>query len=130
MKNFKIEDLILLQMNKKIMIMQYKKNYKQYAYFEENDTKDNAAKRIFSSGGIQNYEYSADELYVWVKSETKSNSIYTICLAPIEKASCQCLDFIFRGDACKHMRAAILCINWICQKLSNQHLPHISLPTV
>ena len=89
------------------------KNYKQYAYFEENNTKNNAAKRIFSSGRIQNYEYSADELYVWVKFETKSNSVYTICLAPIEKASCQCLDFIFCGDACKHMRAAILCINWI-----------------
>lgn len=106
------------------------KNYKQYAYFEENVAKDNAAKRIFSSGRIQNYEYSADELYVWVKSETKSNSVYTVCLAPIEEASCQCLDFIFRGGACKHMRAAILCINWIRQEPSNQHLPHISLPTI
>ncbi len=28
------------------------------------------------------------------------------------------------------MRAAILCINWIRQELSNQHLPHISLPTI
>jgi len=105
-------------------------NYKQYAYLDENEAKDNAAKRIFTSGGIQKYEFSIDELYVWVKSETKSNSIYTICLAPIEKASCQCLDFIFRGGACKHIRAAILCINWIRQEPANQHLPYISLPTV
>ena len=53
-------------------------NYKQYAYLDENEAKDNAAKRIFTSGGIQKYEFSIDELYVWVKSETKSNSIYTI----------------------------------------------------
>jgi hypothetical protein len=70
-------------MFKKIMNLQYKLNYKQYAYFEENEAKDNAAKKIFSSGEIQKYEYSIDELYVWVKSETKSNSIYTICLTPI-----------------------------------------------
>jgi hypothetical protein len=89
-------------------------NYKQYAYFEENEAKDNAAKRRFSSGRIQ-YEYSMDELYVWVKSETKSNSIYTICLTLFEKASCQCLDFLFRGSACKPIRAAILCINWVRQ---------------
>ncbi|CAB4399771.1 unnamed protein product [Rhizophagus irregularis] len=92
--------------------------------------KDNAAKRIFSSGGIQKYEYSIDELYIWVKSETKSNNVYTICLAPIEKASCQCLDFTIRGGACKHIRAAILCINWIRQEPQNQYLPYISLPTI
>src|ERR1700722_12707672 len=28
------------------------------------------------------------------------------------------------------MHAAILCINWICQEPQNQHLPHISLPTI
>src|SRR5437763_10089590 len=78
-------------------------NYKQYAYLDENEAKDNAAKRIFTSEGIQKYEFSIDELYVWVKSETKSNSIYT---------------------------AAILCINWIRQEPANQHLPYISLPTV
>ncbi|PKC56156.1 hypothetical protein RhiirA1_474413, partial [Rhizophagus irregularis] len=70
------------------------------------------------------------ELYIWVKSETKSNNVYTICLAPIEKALCQCLNFTIRGGACKHIRAAILCINWICQEPQNQHLPYISLPTI
>ncbi|PKY32572.1 hypothetical protein RhiirB3_450849, partial [Rhizophagus irregularis] len=79
---------------------------------------------------IQKYEYSIDELYIWVKSETKSNNVYTICLAPIEKALCQCLNFTIRGGACKHIRAAILCINWICQEPQNQHLPYISLPTI
>ena len=105
-------------------------NYNQCAYFEKNETKDNVAKRIFSFGGIQKYEYSIDKLYIWVKSETKSNSTYTICLIPIEKASCQCLDFLFHGGACKHMHAAILCINWIRQEPQNQHLPYIFLPTI
>ncbi|RGB25356.1 hypothetical protein C1646_771871 [Rhizophagus diaphanus] len=63
-------------------------NYKQYAYFEKNEAKDNATKKIFSSEGIQKYEYSIDEFYVWVKSEIKSNNIYTVYLAPIEKALC------------------------------------------
>ena len=58
------------------------------------------------------------------------NLTYTVCVYPAEKATCQCLDFLTHDNACKHLRAAILCINWIRQEPANQYLPHISLPTV
>jgi hypothetical protein len=55
------------------------------------------------------------------------NLTYTVCVYPAKKATCQCLDFLTRGNACKHLRAATLCINWMRQQPDNNHLPEIKL---
>ncbi len=51
---------------------------------------------------------------------------------------CQCLDFLSRGGACKHIRAAIIWINWLRSQpsqntyypnLQHNQLPLITLPS-
>ncbi len=36
---------------------------------------------------------------------------YVVCLYPISDITCQCLDFLSRGGACKHIRAGVLWVN-------------------
>ena len=55
-----------------------KRNYNRYAYLEADKVKDCSAKRIFSTGGIDKFEFINNELLVWVKSETQKNFIYSI----------------------------------------------------
>lgn len=115
--------------DQKLNYQTIKENYYRYAYFEADEVRDCSAKRIFASGGIDKFNFVDNELLVWVKSETHMDLIYTVCVYPAEKATCQCLDFLTRGNACKHLRAAILCINWMRQQPGNFHLPEIKLLT-
>ena len=105
------------------------KNYNRCAYFEDDEERDCSATRILRSGGINKIEFTNNEILLWIKSETHMNFTYIVCVYPIEKAACQCPDFLTRGIACKHLRAAILYINWMRQQPNNSHLPEIKLPT-
>ena len=99
-----------------------KENYNRCAYFNVDEIRDCSAQRIFASGGIDKLNFINNELFVWIKSETHMNLTYTVCVYPAEKATCQCLDFLTRGNACKHLRAATLCINWMRRQSGNNHL--------
>lgn len=72
-----------------------KSNYQKLVYIEDDENRDLAAKRIFSMKGIEKYENTSTGLFVWVKSESQSNQVYTVCLDPLSKAGCQCIDFLF-----------------------------------
>jgi hypothetical protein len=70
------------------------------------------------------------------KSTQFEPKIYIIQLLP--KIQCQCMDFLSRGDACKHLRVSVLWINWLrlqllqlqyYQLLDHRSLPYISLPS-
>ncbi|RIA83827.1 hypothetical protein C1645_880276 [Glomus cerebriforme] len=84
-------------------------------------------------------QYTNNSLLLWIKS-SGSNQIeqqtYIVSLLP--STYCQCLDFLSRGGACKHIRAAIIWINWLRSQpseniyypnLQHNQLPLITLPS-
>lgn len=119
--------------------IQLENHYNQLAYYIPDANRDKAAKRICKERKITHIEFNGESLYLWIISDNSTNfesKIYIIQLLPDIK--CQCMDFLSRGGACKHLRASILWINWLrsqppypkyYQTLNHQDLPYVSLPT-
>lgn len=119
--------------------IQLENHYNQLAYYIPDANRDKAAKRICEEKKITHIEFNGESLYLWIISDNSTNfesKIYIIQLLPDIK--CQCMDFLSRGGACKHLRASILWINWLrsqppypkyYQTLNHQNLPFVSLPT-
>ncbi|CAG8819829.1 21673_t:CDS:2, partial [Racocetra persica] len=102
-----------------------KANYKYSVYTEPDKERDDEAKKIASSfWGIVKYEYT-DKLNVWIKSAKKSDITYVACIYPIAEVSCQCIDFLSKGCACKHIRASILYMN----SVQMENIPLVTLPS-
>ncbi|CAG8797642.1 1342_t:CDS:2, partial [Cetraspora pellucida] len=101
-----------------------KANYKHSVYTEPDKKRDDEAKKIAASfRGIMKYEYT-DTLSVWVRSD-KKDIIYVACIYPIAEVSCQCIDFLSKGYACKHIRASILYMN----SVQMEDIPFATLPS-
>ncbi|PKK57839.1 hypothetical protein RhiirC2_797318 [Rhizophagus irregularis] len=86
----------------------------QLTYFIPDKLCEQKAKTIIQEKQIINVEYTKDSLLLWIKSSESNQigqKIYTVILLP--NIYCQCLDFLSRGGACKHIRAAIIWINWL-----------------
>src|SRR5207248_11393295 len=95
--------------------------------------------RICKERKITHIEFNGESLYLWIISDNSTNfesKIYIIQLLPDIK--CQCMNFLSRGSACKHLRASILWNNWLqsqppypkyYQTLNHQDLPYVSLLT-
>ncbi len=109
-----------------------KKSFPGLVYFTPNDNRDQAAKDILAKGGLGQIKYSKAGLYLTVPSQSTQGALleYIICLHPINSVSCQCIDFLSRGGACKHIRCGILYINTLRLTDDWEHLPQISLPTL
>lgn len=119
--------------------IQLESHYKQIAYYTPDTKRDEAAKRICSEKKIVHIEYNYSSLYLHVLSDKLTQfepKIYIVQLLP--KIQCQCMDFLSRGGACKHLRASVLWINWLrlqssqlqyYQSLDHQSLPYVSLPS-
>jgi len=119
--------------------IQLENHYKQIAYYTPDTSRDEAAERICKEKKIIHIEYNHTSLYLHVLSDKSTQfepKVYIIQLLP--KIKCQCMDFLSRGGACKHLRASVLWINWLrlqsskfryYQFLDHQSLPYISLPS-
>jgi hypothetical protein len=113
--------------------------FKQVAYFIPDKLHDQKAQVIIKEKKIINIEYSKDSLSLWIKSSGSNQieqQIYIVSLLP--SIYCQCLDFLSRGGACKHIRAATIWINWLRSQpsqntyypnLQHNQLPLITLPS-
>jgi hypothetical protein len=118
--------------------IQLENHYNQLVYYTPDSKRDEAAKHICKEKKIIQIEFNGNTLYLWVISDTSTHfepKIYIIQLLP--NITCQCMDFLSRGCACKHLRASILWINWLrlqppypkyYNTLDHQNLPYISLP--
>ena len=119
--------------------IQLENHYRQLAFYTPDANRDKAAKRICEERKIYHVEFNGENLYLWIISDSSTQfepKTYIIQLLPDIK--CQCMDFLSRGGACKHLRASILWINWLrsqppypkyYQTLNHQNLPFVSLPT-
>jgi len=119
--------------------IQLENHYDQLAYYIPNANRDKAAEKICEERKITHIEFNGESLYLWIISDRSTYfepKIYIIQLLPDIK--CQCMDFLSRGGACKHLRASILWINWLrsqppypkyYQTLNHQTLPYVFLPT-
>ncbi|RIA89355.1 hypothetical protein C1645_824983 [Glomus cerebriforme] len=81
---------------------------------------------------VEYNNYSSLYLHVLSDKSTQfAPKVYVIQLLP--KIQCQCMDFLSRGGACKHLRASVLWINWLrlqSPQLQYQFLDHRSLPYI
>src|SRR5205814_2106380 len=94
--------------------IQLENHYNQLAYYIPDPNRDEAAKRICMEKKIIQVEFNGKNLYLWIVSDTSTHfgqKRYIIQLLPDIK--CQCMDFLSRGGACKHLRASILWVNWL-----------------
>ena len=119
--------------------LQLESHYKQIAYYTPDNKRDEAAKRICGEKKIVHVEYNYSSLYLHVLSDKLTQfepKIYIVQLLP--RIQCQCMDFLSRGGACKHLRASVIWINWLrlqssqlqyYQSLDHQSLPYILLPS-
>jgi hypothetical protein len=119
--------------------IQLENHYNQLAYYTPDSNRDEAANRICKEKKIIQVEFNGETLYLWIISDVSTQlqpKIYIIQLLP--NVICQCMDFLSRGGACKHIRASIFWINWLrlqpphpkyYNTLEHQNLPYISLPT-
>ncbi|RIA86630.1 hypothetical protein C1645_779242 [Glomus cerebriforme] len=90
---------------------------------------------------IKFIEFSGNYLYVKVQCDMKNPEYipdnenmdyYVVCLAPF--ISCHCFNFLLRGGACSHIRAAINITNWMRQQPRDvsffQNLEHWEMPFI
>lgn len=113
--------------------------FKQAAYYIPDKLRDQKAQVIIKEKKIVNIEYSKDSLLLMIESSGLNQverQIYIVSLLP--SIYCQCLDFLSRGGACKHIRAATIWINWLRSQpsqntyysnLQHNQLPLITLPS-
>src|SRR4051794_11613017 len=83
------------------------REYPQVAYLYNSENRAAGAKRIIDQSRIKGFHTTDKRLYVSVESENpaKPGHCYQVCVhgqAP-ENIRCECLDFLSRGGACKHM---------------------------
>ena len=104
------------------------REYPQVAYLDNSESRAAGAKRIIDQSRIKGFHTTDKRLYVSVESENpaKPGHCYQVCVhgqAP-EDVRCECLDFLSKGGACKHMRAAATYINSLEENEKN--LPKIT----
>ncbi|CAG8751882.1 17052_t:CDS:2, partial [Gigaspora rosea] len=75
-------------------------------------------------------EQTTGNIYVQIKSETIPQLIYTTCVygKPTD-ICCQCLDFLQKGIACKHLCAALFYIDELRKQDEYANLPEIIFAT-
>jgi hypothetical protein len=87
---------------------------------------------------IIHVEYNYTSLYLHLLSDKSTQFEPKIYIIQLPKIQCQCMDFLSRGGACKHLRASVLWINWLRLQssqlqyyhlLDHRSLPYISLPS-
>lgn len=102
------------------------------AYLYPNEKRDLAAAELISNKQINIPAVDANGLTFMCHSSLaldfeKAPETYTIVLGLDGSANCTCLDFLKRGGACKHIRAALLRLDNL--RKSGVNLPIICLPS-
>jgi len=103
------------------------REFPQVAYLDNSKNRAAGAKRLIDQSRIKGFQSMDERLYVSVESEkpSKPGHHYQVCVrgqVP-EDIRCECLDFLSKGGACKHLRAAAIYINSLREK--DQRLPEI-----
>ncbi|KIJ24388.1 hypothetical protein M422DRAFT_274849 [Sphaerobolus stellatus SS14] len=101
-------------------------------YLITDPQRDQAAATLLKQNCLSILAYYSDGLYLNCYSSLRSRhdanaTIYQVRLFYRGTASCSCPDFVSRGGACKHIRAALHQTSFL--RHSGQSIPIISLPS-
>jgi SWIM zinc finger len=104
--------------------------FPQVAFLDNNQARTTSAERLVSQSKINSLEAVNGMLYVNVESENpvRLSQPYRVCIygQTATDVRCECLDFLSKGGACKHLRAAAIFINKLRLQAEHQYLPAIT----
>ncbi|CAG8735721.1 6060_t:CDS:2, partial [Funneliformis mosseae] len=113
------------------------------AFDDLDPRKEEEANLFLINEKIKFIEFNGQYLFVKIQCDiknpeyvpnNKNMDYYIVCLAPF--ISCHCFNFLLRGGACSHIRAAIKVVNWMrleprtriyFNNLEHWEMPHIQL---
>ncbi|CAI2166317.1 5539_t:CDS:2 [Funneliformis geosporum] len=113
------------------------------AFDDLDPRKEEEANLFLIKEKIKFIEFNGQYLFVRIQCDVKNPEYvpsnknmdyYIVCLAPL--ISCHCFNFLLRGGACSHIRAAIKVVNWMRQEprtrsyfnnLEHWEMPHVRL---
>ena len=106
------------------------REFPQVAFLDDSQARTTSAERLVSQSKINGLEVADGRLYVNVESENpvRLGQPYRVCIygQTAKDVRCECLDFLSKGGACKHLRAAEIFINRLRLQAEHQHLPAIT----
>jgi SWIM zinc finger len=99
------------------------------AFDDQCESRIQGGQRLVAQARILGVEEDNGKIYVTVQSETptKIDKHYKCCIYGEDTdIRCECLDFLARGGACKHLRAAAIHVNNLRLQEHYSHFPQIT----